>query len=97
MALGWNAPAFRAVARQTALDHASNAHVRQPVAGRSARAAAIPFMGMLGDMFPEAQFVITGVLGPDANAHGPNEYLDVPTARKVTQILAHVLHAHATR
>jgi acetylornithine deacetylase/succinyl-diaminopimelate desuccinylase-like protein len=37
------------------------------------------------------------VLGPDANAHGPNEYLHVPTARKLTQVLAHVLHAHALR
>ena len=39
-------------------------------------------MGMLGERFPEAQFVITGVLGPDTNAHGPNEYLHVPTARQ---------------
>ena len=38
----------------------------------------IPFMGMLGDQFPDAQFVVTGVIGPDGNAHGPNEYLHVP-------------------
>ena len=41
---------------------------------------SIPFMGMLGEQFPEAQFVITGVLGPGSNAHGPNEFLHVPTA-----------------
>ena len=35
----------------------------------------IPFMGMLGEQFPEAQFMITGVLGPHSNAHGPNEFL----------------------
>ena len=58
---------------------------------------SIPFMGLLGDMFPEAQFVITGVIGPDANAHGPNEYLHLPTARRLTECLAHVLRAHATR
>ena len=54
---------------------------------------SIPFMGMLGEMFPDAQFVITGVLGPGANAHGPNEYLHVPTARRVTRCLATVLNA----
>ncbi len=56
---------------------------------------SIPFMGMLGDEFPEAQFVITGVLGPDANAHGPNEYLHVPTGRRLTMAVAHILDAHA--
>ena len=43
----------------------------------------IPFMGMLGSRFPEAQFVITGVLGPDSNAHGPNEFLDLAYAEKL--------------
>jgi acetylornithine deacetylase/succinyl-diaminopimelate desuccinylase-like protein len=55
----------------------------------------IPFMGMLGRRFPEAQFVITGVLGPGTNAHGPNEFLHVPTGRKVTEAVAHLLDAHA--
>jgi acetylornithine deacetylase/succinyl-diaminopimelate desuccinylase-like protein len=41
--------------------------------------------------------VITGVLGPDSNAHGPNEYLHLPTARAVTTAVAHLLDAHATR
>ena len=44
----------------------------------------IPFMSMLGERFPEAQFLITGVLGPHSNAHGPNEFLHLPTARKIT-------------
>ena len=57
----------------------------------------IPFMGMLGEMFPEAQFVITGALGPDSNAHGPNEYLHLPTAQKLTGVLARLLAAHALR
>ena len=92
---GWNAPSF-APWLQTALDEASTLAFGNPSLAMG-EGGTIPFMGMLGDMFPEAQFVITGVLGPDANAHGPNEYLDVPTARKVTQILAHVLHAHAIR
>jgi acetylornithine deacetylase/succinyl-diaminopimelate desuccinylase-like protein len=92
---GWNAPTF-APWLQTALDDASRAAF-----GRESRAfgegGTIPFMGMLGDMFPDAQFVITGVLGPGANAHGPNEYLHVPTAQKVTSCLAHLVHAHAGR
>ena len=46
---------------------------------------------------PEAQFVVTGALGPDSNAHGPNEYLDVTTARRITRSVAHLLHSHATR
>jgi di/tripeptidase len=54
-------------------------------------------MGMLGEMFPDAQFVITGVLGPGANAHGPNEYLHLPTARRLTACLAALLDAHAIR
>ncbi|MGH8998205.1 MAG: M20/M25/M40 family metallo-hydrolase [Acidimicrobiia bacterium] len=55
----------------------------------------IPFMGMLGRMLPDAQFVITGVLGPGSNAHGPNEFLHLPTAARVTEAVAHLLDSHA--
>jgi acetylornithine deacetylase/succinyl-diaminopimelate desuccinylase-like protein len=58
---------------------------------------SIPFMGMLGEKFPEAQFMITGVLGPHSNAHGPNEFIDIPYARKVTACVAQVLAAHHHR
>ena len=58
---------------------------------------SIPFMGMLGEKFPEAQFLITGVLGPQSNAHGPNEFLHVATARKLTACVTSVLADHATR
>ena len=58
---------------------------------------SIPFMKMLGDRYPAAQFLVTGVLGPGSNAHGPNEFLHVPTARGVTVAVAHVLDAHARR
>jgi hypothetical protein len=40
----------------------------------------IPFMGMLGEKFPGAQFMITGVLGPHSKRHGPNEFLHIPPA-----------------
>ena len=58
---------------------------------------AIPFINTLGERFPEAQFVVTGVLGPGANAHGPNEFLHVPTARRLSVCVAHTLDAHAHR
>ena len=54
-------------------------------------------MAMLGEQFPDAQFLITGVLGPGSNAHGPNESIHVPYAVRLTEAVAHVLHAHATR
>lgn len=50
-----------------------------------------PFMGLLGSMFPEAQFVITGVLGPGSNAHGPNEFLHIATGERVTASVAFLL------
>ena len=56
---------------------------------------SIPFMGMLGEKFPGTQFLITGVLGPNSNAHGPNEFLHIDTARKVTGCVAQVLADHA--
>lgn len=55
---------------------------------------SIPFMDMLGKKFPKAQFLITGVLGPNSNAHGPNEFLHIPTGEKLTCCIAHVLADH---
>ena len=55
---------------------------------------SIPFIGMLGESFPEAQFLITGVLGPESNAHGPNEFLHIPTAKRLTCCVSQVLSDH---
>jgi acetylornithine deacetylase/succinyl-diaminopimelate desuccinylase-like protein len=55
---------------------------------------SIPFMAMLGERFPEAQFLITGVLGPHANAHGPNEFLHTSYAKKLNSCLVRVVEAH---
>ena len=57
----------------------------------------IPFMKMLGDRFPTAQFLVTGVLGPHSNAHGPNEFLHIPTGKRITSCVAQVLADHARR
>ena len=54
----------------------------------------IPFMAMLGKKFPDAQFVITGVLGPQSNAHSPNEFLHLAMAKKLTMCLATILFDH---
>ncbi|MDH3933318.1 MAG: peptidase M20, partial [Chromatiales bacterium] len=58
---------------------------------------SIPFMGMLGERFPGVQFLITGLLGPNSNAHGPNEFLHIDTGKKLTMCVARVLADHATR
>lgn len=92
---GWNAPPT-APWLERALADASEVAFGLP-ARTIGEGGSIPFMGMLGERFPDAQFVITGVLGPDANAHGPNEYLHLPTARRVTIAVAHLLDSHARR
>ena len=90
---GWNAPSFAPWLRE-ALDAASTAAFGNP-ASTLGEGGSIPFMGMLGQMFPKAQFVITGALLPDSNAHGPDEYLPVGVAKHVTECVARILAAHA--
>jgi acetylornithine deacetylase/succinyl-diaminopimelate desuccinylase-like protein len=92
---GWNAPP---TARwlQSAVDDASEAVFGRPSAA-TGEGGTIPFMAMLGERFPEAQFLITGVLGPGSNAHGPNEFLDLPMAKGVSAAVSHVLAAHHGR
>jgi len=92
---GWAAPPT-APWLQRALDDASTRHWGRPSAGLG-EGGTIPFMGMLGARFPSAQFLVTGVLGPGSNAHGPNEALHLPTARRLTATVADVLGAHARR
>lgn len=92
---GWNAPPV-APWLEEAMDSASKAFYGEPAVFMG-EGGSIPFMGMLGESFPEAQFLITGVLGPQSNAHGPNEFLHIPYARKLTACVAHVLADHAQR
>jgi len=94
-AAGWAAPSF-APWLISALDEASEAAWGHP-SGTIGEGGTIPFMAMLGQRFPDAQFVVTGVLGPGTNAHGPNEYLHVPYATALTGAVAHILAAHARR
>ena len=72
------------------LDRASNQVFGKPYR-RMGTGGTIPFMRMLGDQYPECDFMITGVLGPHSNEHGPNEFLDLRTAERVTCCVAYVL------
>jgi acetylornithine deacetylase/succinyl-diaminopimelate desuccinylase-like protein len=92
---GWNAPEL-AGWLDRALQQASRAAFGKPACFLG-EGGSIPFMAMLGEQFPSAQFLITGVLGPASNAHGPNEFLHLPTAKRVTHCVAQVLQAHASR
>ena len=78
-AAGWNAPALAPWLEQS-LARASQAAFGAPPAYMG-EGGSIPFMAMLGEKFPQAQFVVTGVLGPHSNAHGPNEFLHIPTGQ----------------
>ena len=92
-ATGWNAPAT-APWLERAVSQASQKHYGQPAMWMG-EGGTIPFMAMLGQKFPQAQFFITGVLGPHSNAHGPNEFLHIDYAKKLTACVADVLTAHA--
>ena len=94
-ATGWNAPPTQPWLVR-ALDDASRAVYGKAVAAMG-EGGTIPFMAMLGEKFPQAQFLITGVLGPKSNAHGPNEFLHIEYAKRLTACVAHVLAAHAAR
>jgi acetylornithine deacetylase/succinyl-diaminopimelate desuccinylase-like protein len=94
-ATGWNAPALapwleRSVARASQFAFG-------PKPAYMGEGGTIPFMAMLGEKFPRTQFVVTGVLGPHSNAHGPNEFLHIPTAKRVSMAVAAIIADHHTR
>ena len=69
-AVGWHAPALSPWLEQS-LARVSETTFGAPPAYMG-EGGTIPFMAMLGEKFPQAQFVVTGVLGPHSNAHGPH-------------------------
>ncbi len=89
-ATGWEAPPLQQWLRE-AVDEASRISFGAGAAAMG-EGGSIPFMGMLGRRFPQAQFLITGVLGPGANAHGPNEFLHLASAERLTAAVAVVLN-----
>jgi acetylornithine deacetylase/succinyl-diaminopimelate desuccinylase-like protein len=92
---GWDAPPLAPWLKQ-AVERASSAYFGKPPMAFG-EGGTIPFMGMLGEKFPQAQFLITGVLGPGSNAHGPNEFLHLPTGVKLTACVASVVADHFAR
>ncbi|HEY0448176.1 M20/M25/M40 family metallo-hydrolase [Actinophytocola sp.] len=91
---GWNAP-VTAPWLQSALDAASDAVFDGKPWLTMRLGGSIPFMGTLADHYPAAQFVVTGALAADSNAHVPDEWLNIPHAKRVTEAVAHLLAAHA--
>jgi len=90
-AKGWSAP-IREKWLDDAVEEASQLYFKKPFA-EIGEGGTIPFMSMLGEMFPKAQFVITGILGPGSNAHGPNEFIHIPAVKKLTCSIVHIINA----
>ena len=92
---GWNSPALAPWLEKSVMQASEMAFGKPAV--MMGEGGSIPFMGMLGEKFPQTQFVITGVLGPHSNAHGPNEFLHIPTGKKVTMAIAQIVADHHKR
>jgi acetylornithine deacetylase/succinyl-diaminopimelate desuccinylase-like protein len=90
-ATGWNAPAAQPWLT-SALDAASQQYFNAPC-GYIGQGGTIPLMNTLQEGFPQAQFMVCGVLGPKSNAHGPNEFLHVPYGKKLTAAVAQTMAA----
>ena len=88
-ATGWNAPELEPWL-DSAIQESSHAYFKKPALSMG-EGGTIPFMAMLGEKFPKAQFVITGILGPQSNAHGPNEFIHIPYAKKLTASIASII------
>jgi acetylornithine deacetylase/succinyl-diaminopimelate desuccinylase-like protein len=91
-AAGWNAPSLEPWLERAAHQASTEFFGKPPC--YMGEGGTIPFMAMLGERFPQAQFVITGVLGPHSNAHGPNEFLDIAAGQRITACVTRILHDH---
>lgn len=93
-ASGWNAPQLSSWLEDAVARASKTAFGPGPA--YMGEGGSIPFMAMLGEKFPKTQFVVTGVLGPHSNAHGPNEFLHIPTAKRVTMSVSSIIADHAS-
>lgn len=89
---GWDAPPAAPWLERSAAA-ASRCFFGAPP-GYMGEGGSIPFMAMLGARFPRTQFLLTGVLGPQSNAHGPDEFLHIPTVKRLSGVIAHVIADH---
>jgi acetylornithine deacetylase/succinyl-diaminopimelate desuccinylase-like protein len=92
---GWNAPPLEPWLERAVQEASQRCFGRESMA--MGVGGTIPFMAMLGERFPATQFLVTGVLGPHSNAHGPNEFLDVAYAKRLTAAVAHVIARQAAQ
>jgi acetylornithine deacetylase/succinyl-diaminopimelate desuccinylase-like protein len=90
---GWNAPQL-APWLSAVLDDAGKEVFGAPWRTVSL-GGSIPFMGLLHEAYPEAQFLVTGAVGPDSNCHVPDEWLHLAHAARVTEAVALVLDAQS--
>jgi len=89
---GWNAPKLSEWLENAIEDASQSFYSKAAMA--MGEGGTIPFMAMLGEQFPSAQFVVTGVLGPNSNAHGPNEFIHIPFAKKLSASIAFILNRY---
>ena len=87
---GWNAPKLIPWLDNAIQDASKTFFGKQALS--MGEGGTIPFMAMLGEKFPDAQFVITGVLGPESNAHGPNEFLHIPFGKKLSACIGYIIN-----
>jgi acetylornithine deacetylase/succinyl-diaminopimelate desuccinylase-like protein len=92
---GWDAPAVAPWLEASM--HAASREFFGRDAMYMGTGGSIPFMGLLGEKFPGTQFLVTGLLGPQSNAHGPNEFLHLASAKHLTACVARVIADHAAR
>ena len=56
-----------------------------------AQGGTIPLIGTIAKSWPKASIIVSGALGPNSNAHGPNEFLHIPYAIKMTRMIASIV------
>jgi len=91
---GWHAP-LEADWLNAAVHTASLTYFDKPCA-HLGEGGSIPFMGMLLDMFPKAQFLVTGAAGPGNCMHAPNENLHIDYSARLTMCVSQVIATLAT-
>eukprot|EP00461_Guttulinopsis_vulgaris_P001607 UN01607 len=55
---------------------------------------SIPFLYDVQQAFPGVQFAVAGLLGPQSNAHGPDEFMSIPYFFNLTAALAAIFVDH---
>jgi acetylornithine deacetylase/succinyl-diaminopimelate desuccinylase-like protein len=57
----------------------------------SAIGGSIPFVNIFDQIFPNTNFFVTGALGPDGNAHAPNEFLILEKTKNLISSLSYII------